>query len=263
MGVPIVFTPEADTASKNRKMPISLEQAYYIQSAKVDAMPRILRILYITGFIIIILATIPWISNYAERGHWPERPIEFFNEITASCITILLGALIVFLIYEQNRDVENLIITDHLTGVYNMRFFSEKLRWVFVASRRTRIKSTLLFIDIDGFKKYNDKYGHVEGNRILEIAGDILLSSTRRFIDWPFRIGGDEFAVLMEFSDLKSAEALAHRLKSRFKKESGGEVTLTIGISEIKDAMKDERYWIEEADREMYRMKNIEDGFRT
>lgn len=215
------------------------------------------RVLFVTAFIVLILAVIPWISDYAETGHWPERPIEFFNEITASCITLLLGALIIFLIYEHHEDIESLLMTDHLTGVYNMRFFSDKLHWVFIASRRTKMKSTLLFIDLDGFKKYNDTYGHLAGNRLLETMGGILLRSTRRFIDWPFRIGGDEFAVLMEFSDEKSAEILAHRLKKRFKRETHGKGTLTIGISEIKDSMKDEKGWIEEADAEMYRIKNL------
>ena len=219
-------------------------------------MSRFTRILIVTSFIIFILAVVPWISDYAETGHWPERPIEFFNEVTASCITLLLGALIIFLIYEHHKDIESLLVTDHLTAVYNMRFFSDKLRWVFVASRRTNIKSTLLFMDLDGFKKYNDTYGHLAGNKLLEATGDILLRSTRKFVDWPFRIGGDEFAVLMEFSDRKSAEALARRLVSRFKKETHGNVTLTIGISEIKDDMKDEKQWIEEADAEMYKLKN-------
>jgi diguanylate cyclase (GGDEF)-like protein len=220
-------------------------------------MPRFIRILSVTAFIILILAIVPWISDYAESGRWPEHPIEFINEITASCITLLLGALIIFLIYEHHKDIESLLVTDHLTDVYNMRFFSEKLRWVFVASRRTKIKSTLLFMDLDGFKKYNDTYGHIAGNRLLEVMGDILLGSIRKFVDWPFRIGGDEFAVLMEFSDKKSAEALANRLKSRFKRETHNKVTLTIGISEIKDSMADEKQWIEEADAEMYRMKNL------
>ena len=220
-------------------------------------MPRTVRILVVTGLIVIILAIVPWISDYAEMGRWPERPIEFFNEITASCITILLGALIMFLIYEHHKDIENLLVTDHLTDVYNIRFFSDKLRWVFVASKRTKMKSTLLFMDLDGFKKYNDTYGHLAGNKLLEIMGDILLRSTRRFVDWPFRVGGDEFAVLMEFSDRRSAEGLAHRLKSRFNRETHSKVTLTVGISEIKDSMKDEKQWIEEADAEMYRMKNL------
>jgi len=221
-------------------------------------MPRTARIIYVTAFIIIVLAVVPWISDYAETGHWPQEPVEFVNEITASCITLLLGALILFLIYEHHKDVESLIVSDPLTGVYNMRFFSDKLRWVFIASKRTKMKSTLLFMDLDGFKNYNDTYGHVEGNRLLEVIGDILLRSTRRFIDWPFRIGGDEFAVLMEFSDKKSADMLARRLKSRFDREGGGRVTLTIGISEIKDSIADEKQWIEEADAEMYRMKALE-----
>ena len=226
-------------------------------------MPRIVRILSVTAFIILVLAIIPWISDYAEKGHWPQQPIGFFNEITASCITLLLGALILFLIYEHHKDIESLLVTDHLTSVYNMRFFSDKIHWVFVASKRTKIKSTLLFMDLDGFNSYNDTYGHLEGNKLLEITGEILLRSTRKFLDWPFRIGGDEFAVLMEFSDKKAAEGLARRLKNRLKREAHGKVTLTVGISEIKDSMKDERRWIKEADAEMYRIKNLEDQARA
>ena len=221
-------------------------------------MSKIATILSFTAFAMIVLAAVPWFSDYAETGHWPRTPLEFLNEITASCITFLLGALIMFLIYEHYKDVENLLVTDHLTGVYNVRFFSEKIRWVFIATRRTKIKSTLLFMDLDGFKKFNDTRGHLEGNRILELMGDILLHSTRKFVDWPFRIGGDEFAVLMEFSDIKSAEILAHRLQNRLKKETYGEISLSIGISEIKDSMKNETQWIEEADREMYRNKKGE-----
>ncbi len=218
-------------------------------------MSRIAVILFFTAAVMVILAAVPWVSDYAETGHWPDTPAGFLNEITASCITFLLGALIMFLIYEYHKDVERLLVTDHLTGVYNVRFFSEKLRWVFVASRRTKLKSTLLFIDLDGFKKYNDTRGHMQGNKMLELTGDILLRSTRKFVDWPFRIGGDEFAVLMEFSDRKSAEALVHRLETRLKKEAGGEISFTSGISEIKDSMKNETQWIEEADTEMYRNK--------
>jgi diguanylate cyclase (GGDEF)-like protein len=221
-------------------------------------MPKIKRILFFITLVMVILAVIPWISDHAETGHWPSTPLEFLNEVTASCITFLLGALIIFLVYEHNKDMERIIITDHLTGVYNMRFFAEKLRWVFVASRRTKIKSTLLFMDLDGFKKYNDTFGHMQGNKMLELMGDVLLRSTRKFVDWPFRIGGDEFAVLMEFSDKKSAEALAHRLQNRLKKDTYGDISLTLGISEIKDSMKNETQWIEEADAEMYKNKKVE-----
>ena len=220
-------------------------------------MPKIVRILAVTIFIVLILAVVPWITDYAETGHWPEQPIEFFNEITASCITLLLGALVIYLIYEHQKNVEGLLITDPLTQAYNMRFFSDKIHWVFMASKRTKMKSTLLFMDLDGFKKYNDTYGHLEGNKILQLMGEILLRTTRRFVDWPFRIGGDEFAVLMEFSDKKSAEALGRRLKDSFDKETHGKVTLTVGISEIDDSMNNEKDWIKKADAEMYRVKKM------
>ena len=124
-------------------------------------MSKIARILSFTAFVMIVLAAVPWVSDYAETGHWPNTPLQFLNEITASCITFLLGALIMFLIYEHYKDVENLLVSDHLTGVYNVRFFSEKIRWVFIATRRTKIKSTLLFMDLDDFKKFNDTHGHL------------------------------------------------------------------------------------------------------
>ena len=91
-------------------------------------MSKIARILSFTAFVMIVLAAVPWVSDYAETGHWPNTPLQFLNEITASCITFLLGALIMFLIYEHYKDVENLLVSDHLTGVYNVRFFSEKIR---------------------------------------------------------------------------------------------------------------------------------------
>lgn len=220
-------------------------------------MSKTASILSLTAVVVLILAAVPWISGYAESGHWPSTSLEFLNEVIASSITFLLGGLIMFLVYEYFKDVEHLLVTDHLTGIYNIRFFSEKLRWVFIASRRTKIKSTLLFMDLDGFKKYNDVHGHIEGNAILKLMGDILLGSTRKFIDWPFRIGGDEFAVLMEFSDKKSAEMLSHRLQNRLKRETDGDVSLTIGISDTKDSMKNETQWIEEADAEMYKNKRL------
>ena len=87
--------------------------------------------------------------------------------------------------------------------------------------------------------------------------GDILLRNTRKYVDWPFRVGGDEFAVLMEFSDKKSAEALGRRLKDSLDKETHSKVTLAVGVVEINDSMNDEKEWIKKADAEMYRVKKL------
>ena len=216
---------------------------------------RIEHLVFIVSVIVIIMAVLPWFAHYTELGRWAQSPLELFNDIMISTLILLLGGFIVYLIYTHHETVQNELVTDPLTQVYNMRFFSEKLHWVFVASKRTQLKSTLLFVDIDGFKKYNDQYGHLKGNEILAAVGSILLRSTRKYVDWPFRVGGDEFAVLMEFSDKHSGAVLAHRLASRMDKEMEGLVTLTIGMAEVKESMHNERDWVTAADAAMYKNK--------
>ncbi len=93
--------------------------------------------------------------------------------------------------------VEQLAITDGLTGLYNHRHFFERLAQEVARAKRYELPLSLLMIDIDDFKAYNDTFGHLAGDQVLRTLGALLLSQTRQQVDIVARYGGEEFAVIL------------------------------------------------------------------
>jgi diguanylate cyclase (GGDEF)-like protein len=124
--------------------------------------------------------------------------------------------------------------TDSLTGLYNHRFFHERLRAELTRATRAHDSVGLLMLDIDDFKRVNDICGHAVGDQILvAIAG--ALNSIVRGSDVACRIGGEEFAVIMPSCGAGDALGLARRLTERIQQQAidaAGEVTLSIGLAE-------------------------------
>ena len=127
--------------------------------------------------------------------------------------------------------------TDSLTGLYNHRFFHERLRAELTRANRTRDSVALLMFDIDDFKRVNDICGHGVGDQIL-----IALSETVRMLvrgsDVVCRLGGEEFAVIMPSCDAGDAVGLARRLMERLEArpiDAAGEVSVSIGVAEGPD----------------------------
>ena len=124
--------------------------------------------------------------------------------------------------------------TDSLTGLYNHRYFQERLRAELTRSSRARDSVGLLMFDIDDFKRVNDICGHGVGDQIMiAIAGTV--SSLVRDSDVACRIGGEEFAVMMPSCDAGDALGLARRLSERLKDrpiDAAGEITLSMGVAE-------------------------------
>ena len=87
--------------------------------------------------------------------------------------------------------------TDELTGLANKRSFRARLEWTIARSRGEGFPLTLVFVDVDDFKKCNDTFGHEVGDRALRAVGKAIRSSIRTGGDEGFRYGGDEFAVLL------------------------------------------------------------------
>ena len=112
---------------------------------------------------------------------------------------------------DSNIKLNELATTDELTAIYNRRYFN--LRLVEETSRSDRYKQalSLIMIDLDDFKRYNDTYGHQAGDRMLWELSDLIKKSIRKS-DMVFRYGGDEFAVLVQGCDLKMAEHIAQEL---------------------------------------------------
>ena len=124
--------------------------------------------------------------------------------------------------------------TDSLTGLYNHRFFQERLRSELTRASRAHDSVALLMFDIDDFKKLNDVYGHATGDNVLVALADMLKTSVRAS-DVVCRIGGEEFAVILPSNSAGDAAGLARRLKDRLaatELDPGGDITLSIGISQ-------------------------------
>lgn len=120
---------------------------------------------------------------------------------------------------------------DDLTGLGNYRAFKERIFLEVEMSKRRQTPLTLLLIDLDRFKGYNDAYGHQQGNKLLRASGQVLIE-TVRVTDGVYRFGGDEFAVVFPDTTLADAGMVADRIASAFARLNGrGSVTLSMGMA--------------------------------
>ena len=129
--------------------------------------------------------------------------------------------------------LEHLAQTDSLTGLYNHRYFQERLRAELHRAGRARDVVALLMLDIDDFKRVNDVCGHGEGDQVLQQLGEVL-RFTARASDTVCRVGGEEFAVILPSCTADDAIGLASRLRGALLQtpaESAGEITLSMGIA--------------------------------
>jgi diguanylate cyclase (GGDEF)-like protein len=128
--------------------------------------------------------------------------------------------------------------TDSLTGLYNHRYFHERLRAELTRASRTRDSVAVLMLDIDDFKRVNDVHGHGCGDSVLTELAEVL-SSTVRASDVVCRLGGEEFGVVMASCNARDALGLAQRLTDRLARRdlepSAGRITVSIGISQGPD----------------------------
>ncbi len=151
---------------------------------------------------------------------------------------------------------------DGLTGAYNHRYFHELIGIMCEDSMKNNNQLSLLMIDIDYFKKYNDMFGHAKGDELLkEITS--LLHKTLRTSDILFRYGGDEFCVILPDTTKKQASYIANNLREAmynyncFGQEHlpNGNITISIGASNFNNNSENSNNFIENADMALYRAK--------
>lgn len=131
--------------------------------------------------------------------------------------------------YEELKKLQLNAVTDHLTGLYNRRLFAENFEKELNRARRYAHPLALVILDLHRFKEVNDKHGHPRGDDVLRIAA-ATLRTTLRTSDSAFRIGGDEFALVLPQTDAAQALALSRRVGVVFS-ESLRPMQLTIGVS--------------------------------
>ena len=123
--------------------------------------------------------------------------------------------------------------TDPLTGLYNHRAFHERLRQALANASRSHESVSVLMLDIDDFKRVNDVYGHGSGDEILRCLADTLKDAVRAS-DVVYRLGGEEFAIVINSRAPQSAERLAHRLVERVESadfDPAGRITISVGLA--------------------------------
>lgn len=135
---------------------------------------------------------------------------------------------------EIRTRLETEVVTDHLTALYNHRFFHERLAEEMRRSSRNRFPVGLLIYDIDDFKRVNDTFGHLVGDQVLQGVASISREICRQE-DVICRIGGEEFAVILPGANLEDATALAERVREGIANvdfPSVGQVTVSVGVAE-------------------------------
>ncbi|HEX2049634.1 MAG TPA: GAF domain-containing protein [Actinomycetota bacterium] len=147
--------------------------------------------------------------------------------------------------------------TDALTGLYNHRYFHERLRSELTRASRTHDAVALVMFDIDDFKKINDVHGHGTGDHILQLLAETL-KSTVRASDIVCRLGGEEFAIIMPSCDAGDAFGLARRVRDRLELldfDPAGKITLSVGIAQGPDHAMNPRELLACADAAMLTAK--------
>jgi len=164
----------------------------------------------------------------------------------------------------QNSHLYVLAIFDGLTRVFNHRYFMRRLREEFQRARRYEEPLSLLMVDIDGFKKYNDQHGHLRGDRVLAEMAELVLTSLRRDVDIVARYGGEEFACILPETNAPAAYEAADRIRRRVEawgvgRERGAEevpLTISVGVSTYAaDWPGTPEELIERADQALYSAK--------
>ena len=188
---------------------------------------------------------------------WVGRPIpDLLSGVVAAYVTISLGVgWLAELMHRDREEVEDLAFTDLLTHLPNRRHARVFLENEFAAAERGRLLSVVLF-DLDHFKRYNDRYGHVAGDDALQVFAVILAQSTRR-MNLSARFGGEEFLTVLAGSDVEGALVFAERIRVALKATSleRGSLTASAGVATFHPSMRSPDELLAAADHALYRAK--------
>ena len=177
-------------------------------------------------------------------------------------LTFAISYLAKYLI--KSRDFEHqykLATTDGLTELYNHRYFQDNLKKQIDMSRRYGHEFSLIILDIDFFKKFNDKYGHQVGDAVLRTVAQILKKNTRA-TDYVCRYGGEEMSIILPQTPkneaMKNAQRICEAVASTPLKISGGvecNITISLGVSAFPQDGETSQQLIECADKALYYAK--------
>ncbi|UCD85283.1 MAG: sensor domain-containing diguanylate cyclase [Deltaproteobacteria bacterium] len=191
-----------------------------------------------------------------KKNAFTKRDVELFSSV-AEHVAIAIGNA---QLYQRTRELTN---KDALTGLYNRRYFFERFeKEIERAYRYHRILSVLM-LDLDHFKEFNDENGHLKGDDVLRETAGVLLYQLRTS-DVLARFGGDEFIILLPETDKESATVVADKLRDGVYKNNfigeenipSGKITISLGLATYPQDSSDAFQLINFADRALYRSKS-------
>ena len=201
------------------------------------------------------------LSEYLERQHRDELDLAAHRDRLAELVDEQTAEL-----RTANAQLQELSRSDPLTGLANRRHFDEVKDTEFRRAQRLGQPLSVLLCDVDYFKRYNDAYGHAQGDDCLKLVAHTLKQTFARAGELPARIGGEEFAVLLPGSDAAHARSAAERLRQALVAQgiphTGSQVaphvTLSVGVAQFDPATMDRfETLLHQADRALYRAKNL------
>ncbi len=207
---------------------------------------------------VIVLADVMFANNSAVN-------VQLENDLALIAMFYFVAWTLGYYVKLEKIHIQNLMNyanVDGLTGAFNHRYFYENIEFLCEDSKKNDSQLSLLMIDIDYFKKYNDMYGHSQGDELLKEITTILRNNLREN-DILCRYGGDEFCVILPDTNKEKAYRVADNLREAvynyecFGREyiHNGKMTLSIGVSTYNREMENYKDLIENADMALYRAK--------
>lgn len=210
-----------------------------------------------SGCVVLISDLLPFLSHFSPR--------DFRMDLVFTGVIVLAGWFIGGLTdieTETRNHLLHLANTDGLTGLYNHRYFQEELRRHLAEAAEKNRPLSLIMMDIDYFKFYNDAFGHQKGDRVLATIGNILARLVKE-PSFAARYGGEEFAVVMPGADREAARELDEQIKREIagypfegaENMPGGGLTISSGIASFPENGTTAEELVRMADKALYRAK--------
>ncbi|MFO1519346.1 MAG: diguanylate cyclase [bacterium] len=197
------------------------------------------------------------VMNFSRPGvdSFSAMDIKLLNSLGSQVAVSIENARL----FEKTKELS---VTDELTRVYNRRHFQTMLQMEFKRAKRFGRNLSLLMIDVDYFKQYNDTYGHVDGDKVLEEIATILAENVRE-VDTVARYGGEEFSLILTHTTAEEAAHVAEKLaklveKHGFKPQEDKpetHVTISVGVANFPDDSDNMETLIDRADMALYEAK--------
>jgi len=191
--------------------------------------------------------------HHPEPGGFSEQDLKLYQAVSEQIAISLDNALA----YQNTKELTN---RDELTKLYNRRYFFERLEKEVERAKRYQRRLSLLMIDIDHFKNYNDTFGHLLGDEILKQLARLLEGRLRK-VDVVARYGGEEFLVLLPETEKRNALRVGEKLRKAVEKHNfhsqrpelgKGKITITVGVSSFPEDSESAYELLDLADKAMY-----------